>query len=85
MGFTPEDYEETVEVWPENWQTWRLFRDCGTQWRTRGMTGEVYALDYTPLFRLLDNAGLSREDWRETFDDIRILEDAALEQMHAKT
>lgn len=84
MGFTPEDYEETVEVWPENWQTWRLFRDCATQWRVAPM-GEYIGLDYPPLFRLMDEAGLSREDWRDTFDDIRILEGAALEAMHAKT
>lgn len=83
MGFTPEDYEETVEVWPENWPTWLIFRDCATQWRTAGMTGVKVGLDYTPLFRLMDESGLSRGEWREAFDDIRVLEGAALKAMHS--
>ena len=85
MGFTPEDYAETVEVWPDNWPAWRLFRDCSTQWRTAGMTGVHVGLVYVPLFNLLDIQGLSSDDWRQTFDDIRALESEALKQMHAPT
>jgi hypothetical protein len=40
-------------------------------------------LDYVPLFRLLDAEQMSAEDWRDTFDSIRVLEGAALEQMRA--
>lgn len=38
-------------------------------------------LDYTPLMRLLDLERLGDEDWRQTFDDVRALEAAALDQM----
>lgn len=84
MGFTPEDYEEHVEIWPENWPSWRLFRDCSTQWRVAPMGGFI-GLDYGPLFALMERRGLSRDEWSQTFDDIRVLESEALNQMHAKT
>lgn len=49
----------------------RIFRQCATQWRDNA-TG----LDYNVVFRLLDrHAG---NEWDEIFDDIRILESAAL-------
>lgn len=38
-------------------------------------------LDYGPLFRLLDAEQLSADDWRDTFDSVRALEGAALDQM----
>ena len=47
--------------------------------------GGFIGMDYGPLFQLMEHAGLSREDWRDTFDDIRVLESSALEQMHTKT
>lgn len=81
-GLTPEDYEtEDAEVWPENWQAWCLFDAMRTQWRTRGMEGRPYGLDYGVLFRLMDEDGLAGRDWRDTLDDIRVMESAALEEM----
>lgn len=56
-----------------------LFCDLNTQWRT-GMAGAT-GLDYPVLFRLMDEAGLSGAEWRETFDSIRLMESVALEQM----
>jgi hypothetical protein len=35
--------------------------------------------------QLLDREQLSPDDWRETFDAVRALEAAALEQMRANT
>ena len=43
--------------------------------------GGPTGLDYTVLFRLLDQHGLSKEEWSLGFDDIRIMESAALETM----
>jgi len=51
----------------------------GTQWRI-GMNGPT-GLDYNVLFRLMDEAKMSPEDWRSTFDDVRVMESAALESM----
>lgn len=70
---------QTVEVWPENWQTVDLFIAIATQWRIAmgGPTG----LDYNVLFRMIDNLGLPSNDWKVAFDDIRVMESAALESM----
>ncbi|MFG6457865.1 DUF1799 domain-containing protein [Roseateles sp. BYS96W] len=58
---------------------WRLFLDVSTQWRV-GMGGAT-GLDYTPLMRLLDREQLNADDWRDTFDSVRAIEAAALDQM----
>lgn len=38
-------------------------------------------LDYNVLFRLMDQAKMSPDDWQQTFDDVRVMESAALESM----
>ena len=75
MGF------DHVEVWPENWPSWRLFCELSGQWRRAGMNASLIALDYTPLFMRMEKLGLSDEDWNALFDDVRALESAALQQM----
>lgn len=70
-----------MEVWPENWEAWRLFCEFSGQWRTAGMNGIRFALDYTPLFLRMDHLGLSDEEWNDLFADVRAMEAAALEQM----
>jgi hypothetical protein len=56
-----------------------LFEKVSDQWRM-GPAGP-FALDYGPLFRLLDRECRTPEAWDDMFHDIRILESAALEQM----
>lgn len=53
-----------------------------TQWRT-GMGGAT-GLDYNVLFRLLDREAGSAERWDELFDDVRVMESVALEEMARK-
>ena len=60
-----------------------IFRRLATQWRV-GMAGPV-GLDYNVLYRLLDDAaGADRSEWYVLFDDVAVLESAALEVMRAK-
>lgn len=40
-----------------------------------------YALDYTPLFMRMDRLGLSRDEWEDCFQDVRLIERTALEEM----
>ena len=83
-GFAPEDYEtDPVEVYPENWSAFDLFCQVGTQWRV-GASGAT-GLDYNVLFRLLDNQGLTQTEWDYSFDAVRVMESAALEQMRKET
>ena len=54
-----------------------------TQWRI-GMNGAT-GLDYVPLFTLMDKRGLSGEAWQQLFDDVRVIESAALVEMNKGT
>ncbi len=79
MGFTPEDYDEGVDIWPENRPVLDLFALVQTQWRIgpAGATG----LDYGPLFRVMDELGYRGQAWRDMLDDLRVIELAALAAM----
>jgi hypothetical protein len=48
-----------------------------TQWKP-SFSG-VIGLDYSVLFRLIDNLELSKSEWEQMFNDIRIMESVALE------
>jgi hypothetical protein len=71
--------DQEVEVWPENWQTVDVFLLVSTQWRV-SMSGPV-GLDYNVVFRLLDLQGLPTEEWKRLFEDIRVMESAAMTAM----
>lgn len=63
-----------VEVWPENWQAFRLLCDIQTQWRGAGG-----GLDYNVLFRKMDRMGLTPEQYDNLENDIREMEFEVLE------
>lgn len=68
-----------TEVWPDNVEAVNLFISVSTQWRTsmNGVTG----LDYNVLYHKMDRMNLSDEQYEELENEIRILEDSALETM----
>ena len=77
------DYDDDVtEVWPENFEVFQLFATLQTQWRT-GMSGPS-GLDYNTLFGLMAMQHLSDERQCELLDDIRVMESAALNEIHRK-
>lgn len=68
-----------MEVWPDVWPALRVFEAMRTQWRA---VGKPYGLDYNalpPVFRYL---GIPRKDQPQMFDDLRVMEDAALAEIH---
>jgi hypothetical protein len=83
-GFSVEDYLMTAELWPENWSAWRVFCDISGQWRLAA-NGQPFALDYGPLFTRMDRLNLSADEWEDLFQDIRVLEAAALEASRPTT
>lgn len=50
------------------------------QWRVG--PGGAFALDYTVVFHELDRMNLSPERYDETLAMVRVIEDAALEEIH---
>lgn len=80
LGLTQEEAEEAdvVEVWPDNVESVNAFIALGTQWQVGpgGAIGLVYA-SIEPVLRFNK---VPRKNWPDVFEDIRVLEDAALEQ-----
>jgi Phage related hypothetical protein (DUF1799) len=74
---------DDVEIWPENWGTFVLFSRIRTQWRV-GFAGPT-GLDYGVLFTLIDRMGLDADKSDQLFEDIRVMEQAALSAMQETT
>ena len=70
-----------VEVWPDNLNAVNLFISVSTQWRS-GVSGPT-GLDYAVLPYVIERASIDRADYDQVFADIRVLEESALEIMHA--
>ena len=80
-GYEVADYEiDDVEIWPENWPAFLLFTSLQTQWNVGGMGGRT-GLRYEALYPLLDRQTATPEQWQQLFDDVRVMEHAALAQM----
>lgn len=79
----PEDVAgPELEVWPDCWPAVGLFLRLATQWRF-GFAGPT-GLDYGPAFRLMDRMGLDGDEWDDLFEDLRVLEGAALDMLNEK-
>jgi hypothetical protein len=68
-----------TEIWPENLAAFEAFGGLLTQWRT-GRTG----LDYAALPVVMDLQDVPPSARRQMFEDIRLMEAAALEAMRKK-
>lgn len=79
FGLAPEDLDEDVEVWPDNWSAFRLFNAMATQWRTGacGATG----LDYTSIRDVAEFIGIKKKQIKEIFPDLQVMEAEALAAM----
>lgn len=72
----PEKEAPSFDVFPENWDAVRCFCACSTQWRQSfsGITG----IDYTVLFKIIEIYSI--DDTVNTFEDVRIMEAAVLQE-----
>ena len=67
-----------MEVWPENWPVLRLFDAMRTQWRVG--FGGAYGMDYGVLPTVMDFLGITDREY--AFEGLRVMEEAALAEMH---
>jgi hypothetical protein len=65
------------EVWPDNLDAVNVFIGMATQWRPS--FGGVIGLDYAALPAVLDLLAVPKKKRPAVFDDLRTMEDAALE------
>ncbi len=71
---------EALEVFEENWEAVILFLKLSTQWRT-SFSG-VSGLEYKSVMILFDLYDVKNR--REVFEDIQVIEMAALKNFNAK-
>lgn len=87
LGLTRDDIasgdDAIVWIYADAAQAVELFGAMGTQWRM-GFGGPV-GLDYAALPAVMDMHGIQTDDRRPIFDDIRVMERAALEVMHERS
>jgi len=81
FGFSAEDFEVEIAVWPDCWASFECFAAMQTQWRT-GMAGAT-GLDYVALEPVMRLRGIPKAERIHTFEDIRTMEMAALEVMQS--
>ena len=77
FGLTLADLDDaSVGIWPDNVAATNVFVAAITQWRTgyRGATG----LDYNVLPTVFRLTGISRVEWPDTFECVRVMESEAL-------
>lgn len=80
FGLSLDDFEqETIEIWPENLLPMQVFQAMGTQWRM-GFNGPI-GLDYSVLPMMIKQLGVSKKERKRVFDDVMVMERAALEVM----
>ena len=90
FGLGAEDYEDdAIVIWPENHRAWLFYTDlCGTQWRwaSVGMGAPARTgLDYTAVLACVkEQTDLTDEERKQLFDDVRIMERAALHAASGK-
>ena len=81
LGLTREEADEAAiaEVWPDNLTVVNVFVAMSTQWQVGpgGAIGMIYS-SLEPVLRL---NGVPRKEWAELFNDFRVMEAAALEQI----
>ncbi len=84
MGAPPELWAgmreaQAVELWPEHQTPVNVLVAMGTQWRI-GMSGAT-GLDYAALPAVFDMVGVAKKERPQVFNDLRVLEAAALTVM----
>ncbi|HHQ4306192.1 TPA: DUF1799 domain-containing protein [Serratia fonticola] len=81
FGLTLEDMaSDPVEILPDVWQSFEVFRAMATQWRM-GMSG-VTGLDYNCLPWVMKLHGVENEV--VVLTDIRVMEAVALDAIHKR-
>lgn len=80
FGLTLDDFDDSYEVWPECWESYRVFDHCNTQWN-HGFNG-VVGLRYESLSVIC--SAIDVKLCEDLLIDIRILELAAMREINSR-
>jgi hypothetical protein len=83
-GYSPEDFGDEFEIWPENHNTFRIFQRFQNQWQwVAGMGGAVRVglnIGVLPVFA--DRLALADDEYNDLLDDLQAMESAAIAAMN---
>lgn len=79
-----EDDNEDFAVWPENWQTVRLFISLGNCFKYDGMSGRFTGISRTDIESALTMWAIRRPHKRIFLENLVAMEVAALEVLNRK-
>ena len=71
-------------IYPENWQAVQVFWALGNCWRIDGMLGQYLGLDRPAIESTLRLMGVKRKKHSSIFEDLRVMEGAALEVLNSR-
>jgi len=84
LGLTDEDYVEEnadVEVWPDNWLAVCFFEALGKGNWNMGPSGAT-GIRYEAFREVRRVIPVASSEWPDLFDSIRVMEQAALAEIH---
>ena len=79
-----EDEDEFFSVWPENAQTVRVFIMLRRCWRQDGLSGQTLGIERPAIESTLRLLRIKRKHHLELFEQLMIMEDAALSVLNRK-
>lgn len=80
FGLTVEEASgSSIEIWPDNVLAFNVFVCMGTQWLVG--PGGPYGLNYASLHEIWRRTKVPPNMRDQVFDDLRTMEDAALEEI----
>jgi len=79
FGLTAGDFDNVVEVWPDNWPAFVVMESMSTQWRVGA--GGATGLDYGVLPDVMRLESIPKKNRTSVFHDVRVMEVEALAVM----
>lgn len=79
-----DDNDEDFTVWPENWQTVRIFLLLSRCWRQDSMSGQFLGIPRADIESTLNMWNIRRPQKRAILDNLVVMEGAALEMLNRK-
>ena len=85
-GYSPEDFGEVFEVWPENFRTYLIFRRFESQWNwVSGLGGAArVGLNMSALPVFVNRMQLTDDEYEQLLDDLLMMEVEAIRAMNEK-
>lgn len=83
-GYSPEDFGDDFEVWPENYSSFLLFQRMENQWNwIAGMGGAArIGLNLLVLQVFTARMNLTDEEYDDLLTDLQLMERAAIAAMN---